>query len=92
MSMLVTYSIVVTGKVQGVFYRQGTKEKATSLGIAGTVKNEADGSVHIIATGDKAMLDELVSWCQQGPPKAKVESVQVKIVPRQAFSSFTINR
>lgn len=92
MSMLVTYSIVVRGKVQGVFYRQGTKEKATSLGIVGTVKNEADGSVHIIATGDKETLDELVKWCRQGPPKARVESVHAETVPPQAFSNFTITR
>jgi acylphosphatase len=90
--MLLTYSIVVSGKVQGVFFRQSTKEKANDLGLTGTVKNEEDGSVHIIATGDKVPLDELVKWCHEGPPKARVERVSVETVPLQSFSSFTITR
>ena len=65
--MLQTISITVSGKVQGVFYRQSTKEMATSLGITGQVKNLSDGSVYIIATGTKEQLDKLVDWCRQGP-------------------------
>lgn len=90
--MLLTYSIVVSGKVQGVFFRQSTKEKASDLGLTGTVKNEEDGSVHIIATGDKVQLDELVKWCHDGPSQARVERVSVETVPLQSFSSFTIAR
>jgi acylphosphatase len=90
--MLLTYSIVVSGKVQGVFYRQSTKEKAKSLGIGGTVKNDNDGSVHIIATGSKEQLDELVQWCHRGPDKAKVEKVEVNELPLESFSSFTIEK
>jgi acylphosphatase len=90
--MLLTYSIIVSGKVQGVFYRQSTKEKAASLGIGGTVKNEEDGSVRIIATGHKEQLDELVSWCRRGPAKARVEEVVVETIALQQFSSFTITR
>ena len=88
--MLQTISITVSGKVQGVFYRQSTKEMATSLGITGQVKNLSDGSVYIIATGTKEQLDKLVDWCRQGPPKAKVTSILVQELPFQHFGNFSI--
>ena len=88
--MYKTISVRVTGKVQGVFFRQSTKEKARELGITGLVKNEADGSVYIVATGTGAQLDELVTWCRQGPPRAKVESVKTNELVPQVFESFTI--
>ncbi|MEI9808619.1 MAG: acylphosphatase [Bacteroidota bacterium] len=78
--MLKTVSIIVTGKVQGVFYRQSTKEKATSLHITGEVKNMPDDTVHIIATGTGEQIEQLVSWCKQGPPKARVASVFVTAI------------
>lgn len=90
--MLLTYSITVSGKVQGVFYRQSTKEKATSLAITGTVMNKKNGDVEIIATGLKEKLDELVDWCRQGPPKAVVKNIIVKELPLQSFERFIIQR
>ena len=87
-----TYSITVTGQVQGVFFRQTTKEKADKLGIKGTVENKEDESVGIIATGPKEQLDELVKWCHEGPPRAKVEKVLVQKIPLQEFYSFSIKR
>jgi acylphosphatase len=88
--MLQTISIVVSGRVQGVFYRQSTKEKAMDLGITGTVENLPDGNVYIRATGTSEQLDLLVNWCWQGPPRAKVSSVDVNIWPYQSFDSFRI--
>jgi acylphosphatase len=90
--MLLTYSIIISGKVQGVFFRQSTKEKATASGITGTVSNLDDGRVRIIATGTKEQLDELVNWCQQGPPKARVEKVVAEEISLQNFRGFTIIR
>jgi acylphosphatase len=91
-TMQLTYSIIVTGKVQGVFYRQSTKEKAIAIGVKGIVKNENDGSVKIIATGSKEQLDKLIAWCRQGPPKAKVDTVNVKEELFRNFTSFSIER
>jgi acylphosphatase len=88
--MLQTYSILVSGKVQGVFYRQSTQEKAKALGITGMVKNLPNGNVQIMATGRSDQLDELVTWCKQGPPRAEVTSVQVEKLTPQAYSNFTI--
>ena len=90
--MLSTISIIVKGKVQGVFFRQSTREKATELGLKGEVKNEADGSVAIIATGLEPQLTALIEWCKKGPPKAMVASVDTKPLPLQHFNSFIIIR
>lgn len=90
--MPVTYSIVITGKVQGVFFRQSTREKARSLNIKGTVSNQPDGSVKIIATGTKEQMDELISWCWQGPPKARVDNLTATEIDEHGFSDFTITR
>ncbi|HEX2630566.1 MAG TPA: acylphosphatase [Chitinophagaceae bacterium] len=90
--MEITYSIIVKGKVQGVFYRQSTKEKAIAIGVKGIVRNENDGSVKIIATGSKEQLDKLIEWCRQGPPKATVESVHAKEEAYRNFTGFSIDR
>jgi acylphosphatase len=87
-----TISIGVKGKVQGVFFRQSTKEKAVELGVSGYVKNESDGSVKILATGNTAELDKLVEWCWEGPARASVSSVEVNEITLTAFQGFVIWR
>lgn len=66
---------LVTGKVQGVFFRASTRERALVLGLHGRATNLADGGVEVIAEGDAAMLDALEAWLHHGPPAARVESV-----------------
>jgi acylphosphatase len=90
--MLQTISITVSGVVQGVYYRQSTKEKALELGISGIVKNLPDGNVHILATGTDDQLDELVQWCKQGPRNANVTSVNVQQMEMEKYFGFTIQR
>ena len=75
--MLRQVQIKVSGKVQGVFYRLSTVEVARKLGITGTVRNLADGSVEIIARGEDESISKLINWCRQGPQKAVVNSVVV---------------
>lgn len=90
--MLQTIRLIVEGKVQGVFYRQSTREKATATGIKGTVKNLPDGNVEIIATGTTDQLEQLTQWCNQGPPRAVVTKVSSTPLPLQPFSNFIIIR
>ena len=90
--MLQTISITVSGVVQGVYYRQSTKEKALELGISGIVKNLPDGNVYVMATGTADQLDQLVQWCRRGPKHAKVDSVNVEEVDVQEFFGFTVQR
>lgn len=87
-----TISITVKGIVQGVFYRQKTKETALRSGITGEVKNLPDGDVHIVATGTQEQLDEFVKWCRKGPDTAVVSDVIVTSAPLQTFTSFRIVR
>ena len=63
--MLQSLQVIVQGKVQGVYYRQSTREKAAELGITGTVKNLANGDVEIIATGEDAALTQFTGWCKK---------------------------
>ena len=87
-----TISIIVKGKVQGVYYRQTTQEKATTLGIRGTVRNLPDRSVKIIATGEKAQLDKLLAWCRQGPSRAEVSSIECREEEPRDFPDFRVLR
>jgi len=90
--MLQTISVIVKGKVQGVYYRQSTKEKARELNITGTVKNLADGSVEIIATGIEQQLEQFCNWCRQGPSRAVVADLIITPLSLQSFIDFSITR
>jgi acylphosphatase len=87
-----TLAITVTGKVQGVFFRASTREKARTLGLSGFVKNQTDGSVYIEASGGADQLKDLIAWCKQGPQFANVESVDVSEMPNKEYPSFEIGR
>ncbi|HMU46158.1 MAG TPA: acylphosphatase [Chitinophagaceae bacterium] len=88
--MLQTISVKVYGKVQGVFFRQSTKEKANALGLTGWVKNQPDGSVHIIVSGQTELLDKFAAWCKQGPPRAQVENILIETLDTVQFDRFSI--
>jgi len=88
--MLQTVSLHIEGKVQGVFYRQSTREKALALGITGTVRNNANGSVTITATGTPTQLEDLLQWSKKGPPAARVTAVTVQQESLQSFNDFRI--
>ncbi|GHA63236.1 acylphosphatase [Pontibacter akesuensis] len=68
----------VHGKVQGVFFRASTQEKAKALGLTGFVQNEADGTVYVEAEGDTEALKQLEQWAHEGSTKARVEKVEVE--------------
>ena len=87
-----TISIIVTGKVQGVFYRQSAKERARDLNITGEVKNMPDDTVFIIATGTTEQLNQFIDWCKMGPARAIVTDVAITELPVQSFEKFTIVR
>ncbi len=67
--------LLVTGRVQGVWYRASTREQACSLGLVGWVRNLRDGRVEIVAEGSRELLESLVEWAHEGPPSAQVEDV-----------------
>ena len=67
----------VTGRVQGVFFRASTRERAMQLGVTGYAKNLPDGSVEVLAVGSEAAVAQLATWLWQGPPAASVQAVEL---------------
>jgi acylphosphatase len=76
--MKVRCHIFVSGKVQGVFFRQNTLEKAKALGLKGWVRNTQDGRVEAIFEGEKEKVEKILEWVKLGPPLAKVENVEIR--------------
>ncbi|MBK6936738.1 MAG: acylphosphatase [Chitinophagaceae bacterium] len=87
-----TIQITVRGKVQGVFFRQYAKEKATELGLSGTIQNIAEGRVLIIATGTTSQLALFTEWCKTGPPRSIVNGLERQEIPLQSFTDFSVIR
>ncbi|MHC2993171.1 acylphosphatase [Pontibacter sp. HJ8] len=86
-------SIRVHGRVQGVFFRASTQEKAEELGLTGFVQNEPDGTVYLEAEGGVEALNALEAWLHIGPRRAKVEKVEVeKKAELEGYSSFEQRR
>lgn len=70
--------LIITGRVQGVFFRASAQATAVKLKLSGWVKNLPDGTVETVAEGEKGALDEYLSWCRKGPPVAQVIQVDVQ--------------
>jgi len=67
---------IVSGKVQGVWFRASTRDQACALGLRGHARNLPDGRVEVFAAGDAAAIDRLAAWLRQGPPLARVEELE----------------
>ena len=74
---MVRAHVVISGIVQGVFFRHYTRERASELGAKGWVKNRMDGKVEAVFEGEKEKVDELIRWCHRGPSGARVTDVDV---------------
>ena len=83
--------ILVSGRVQGVYFRAFTQNKAKHLSILGCVKNLPDGRVEIIAEADHITLEKFISWCHKGPITARVDQVEIIELERDIeFTTFAI--
>jgi len=83
--------LIISGKVQGVWFRASTKQKAEQLGIAGWVKNTDNGRVEALIEGDEKQIQDMIKWCHQGPPLSRVKKVEVKnIDSTNGFNGFEI--
>jgi acylphosphatase len=72
-----TVRVIVTGRVQGVFYRQSARDRAAALGLSGWVRNLSDGTVELQAVGPRQTVETLLAWCKEGPPHAVVQDIAV---------------
>lgn len=84
--------IIVHGKVQGVFYRKHTLEKAQDLHLKGFVMNRDDGTVFIKASGSVMSIKELIDWCQEGSPMSQVTAVDSEDIDDVMEADFYIKR
>ncbi len=68
---------LVGGRVQGVWFRESCRDQALAVGVAGSVRNLADGRVEVVLEGPPAAVDEVLAWCRRGPRRARVDRVDV---------------
>lgn len=80
--------IRITGRVQGVNYRNSAKRRADELRLTGWVRNTSDGAVELLAGGDPTAVDELIAWCHQGPQNAVVDSVAAREATAEELTTF----
>lgn len=70
--------LIISGYVQGVWFRASAKDEANRLGVVGWVRNRVDGSVEIMAEGTQSQMETFIHWCHRGPEGAKVDHVEVE--------------
>jgi acylphosphatase len=93
MTTMTRVHVLVSGDVQGVFYRATAQDTATRLGLRGWVRNLVDGRVEAQAEGPEDLVQEFVAWCREGPRAARVEAVEVEVQPHQGdLPAFTVLR
>lgn len=80
--------LVITGRVQGVFYRNWTVQTASALGLTGWVRNRVDGSVEAVVEGDEEAVEQFIARARQGPPAARVSAIDIRPVGVEGMTSF----
>ena len=89
--MLVRSHVYVSGRVQGVFFRAHAAREAMRLGLVGWVRNLPDERVEAVFEGERAKVEEMISWCRRGPKAAKVEGLKLEYAsPTGEFSGFEV--
>lgn len=87
---MVRRRVVVRGRVQGVFFRDSMRERARAHGVAGWVRNRADGAVEAVLEGPKDAVERVLRFAETGPPRAEVTDVQVTEEDPEGLTGFEI--
>jgi acylphosphatase len=82
--------VIVRGRVQGVFFRAQTRDRAKSLDLVGWVRNNPDGTVEATFEGDRERVESMVAWCRRGPAHAQVDDVDVVWEEPRGESGFAV--
>ncbi len=88
--MNVCYIAHVSGKVQGVYFRVSTQQKAIDYSLSGYARNLADGDVEVLLCGEQGNVELMLEWLKEGPPQADVSEVQQKQISWQEHNHFSI--
>ena len=85
--------VLISGQVQGVYFRDSARALATELGVTGWVRNLRNGRVEVLCEGEEVAVRRLIEWCHEGPPGARVSRVETERSERTGeFDSFRIER
>ncbi len=87
---MVRYRVLISGRVQGVFFRDACRRVAREHGVAGWVRNLPDGHVEAVFEGRPEDVDRLVAWARRGPSRAAVADVAVQAEPPEGLDTFLI--
>jgi acylphosphatase len=82
--------VVVSGLVQGVFFRDSCRREAMAAGVSGWVRNRSDGAVEAVFEGDERAVQRLVAWCRHGPPHAQVEKLTTYDEAPEGLAGFRV--
>ncbi len=82
--------VYISGNVQGVFFRDSTRQKAEELGLVGWVKNMPDGRVEAVFEGPSSAVQEMLDWCKEGPSQATVEDIDAEHEEPEELTSFEV--
>lgn len=83
--------VFISGRVQGVWFRASTRQKAQQLGLTGWVRNTSDGKVEAVFEGEENKINEMIKWCHRGSSLSKVKNVEIKKQnPTNEFDDFSI--
>jgi len=77
-SQYITVHLIISGKVQGVYFRKHTQDTSRENNVYGWVKNLLNGDVECVLEGLKSNVDKVIIWCHQGPPNSRVDNVEIK--------------
>ena len=82
--------MLARGRVQGVWFRDGTRRRAVEMGVAGWVANRRDGAVEAVLEGEPEAVEAMVEFCRRGPERAEVSSLEVAAETPEGLSGFEI--
>lgn len=82
--------VLVSGRVQGVWFRESTRQEATARGVHGWVRNLPDGRVEAVFEGPHEAVDAMVAWCRHGPAPARVADVEVRAEDEEGLRGFEV--
>lgn len=91
-AVVVRVRVIVHGLVQGVWFRESCRRVAAEQGVAGWVRNRADGTVEAVFEGEPQPVSVAVSWCRMGPPRADVERIEVFEEAPEGMVGFRVTR
>lgn len=80
--------LLISGRVQGVWFRESMRQEALKRGATGWVRNLSDGRVEAMVCGDATTLERMLAWARRGPPLARVAGVETEEIPEQSFAGF----